>query len=148
MLSVSAITSINTVSLDPGFSAHLVLGNPAPLQGACTEHFILAEGFKGGGGHAGDGNCVAKRVEDFNGVPLCAVRGHAMIHQFHDVAATKTMLRHTAPQDYICVEFELHSALRLSGISVTNFMGGENRGDSEFPMQPLSSVSRPRRHAV
>lgn len=88
--------------------------NPAPLQGAGTEHFVLAEGFKGGGGHAGDGNRIAQRVEDFDGISLCAVRGHVMVHQFHDVAAAETMLRHIALQRYICVELELHSVLRLS----------------------------------
>jgi hypothetical protein len=47
---------------DEGFSASHVLGNPVPLQRAGAEHFVLAEGFKGGCGHAGDGNRVAKRV--------------------------------------------------------------------------------------
>lgn len=45
-------------------------GNSAPLQGAGAEHFVLAEGFKGGGRDAGNGNRVAQRIEDFNGGPL------------------------------------------------------------------------------
>lgn len=84
------------------------------LQGAGAEHFVLAEDFDGGDRDAGDSNRVAQRVEDFNGVPLCAVRGHVTVHQFHDVAATETMLRHIALQRYICIELELHSVLRLS----------------------------------
>ena len=44
---------------DPRFPGRLVLGNPALLQDAGAEHFVLAEGFDGGGGHAGDGNRVA-----------------------------------------------------------------------------------------
>ncbi len=49
MLSVSAITSIDTVSVDSGFPArHIhILGNPAPLQGAGAEDFVLAESFEG-----------------------------------------------------------------------------------------------------
>jgi len=89
-------------------------GNPAPLQCARAEYFVLAEGFAGGGGHAGDDNRIAQRVEDFDGISLCAVRGHVMVHEFHDVATTETMLRHIALQRYICVEIELHSVLRLS----------------------------------
>jgi len=98
LFSVSAISSINVVSFDPGFPARLVLGNLAPLQGAGAEHFVLAEGFEGGGRDAGDGNRFAQCVEDFDGISLCAVRGYVMIHQFHDVAAAETMLRHIAPQ--------------------------------------------------
>jgi hypothetical protein len=97
-------------------------GDPAPLQGAGAEDFVLAEGFEGRGGHAGEGNRVAQCVEDFYGVPLCAVRGYVMVDQFDDVAATETMLRHIALQRYICVELELHSVLRVSGIRVTNFV--------------------------
>jgi hypothetical protein len=89
-------------------------GKSRPLQGAGAEHFVLAEDFEGGGGHAGDGNRVAQCVEDFDGVPLCAIRGHVMVHQFYDVAAAETMLRHIALQRYICIEIELHSVLRLS----------------------------------
>ena len=96
--------------------------NPAPLQGAGAEHFVLAEGFESEGEHAGDGNRVAQRVKNFYGVPLCAIRGHVTVHQFHDVAATETMLRHIALQRYIRVELELHTGLRLSGMSVTNFV--------------------------
>lgn len=66
-----------------------VWGNRALLQGAGAEHFVLAEGFDSGGGHAGDGNRVAQHVEDFDGVPFCAVTGHMMVHQLHDVAATE-----------------------------------------------------------
>lgn len=95
---------------------------PAPLQGTRAEDFVLAEGFEGGDGHTGDGNRVAQRVKDFDGVPLCAVRGHVMIHQFHDVATTETMLWDIALQHHIRVEIKLHSILRLSGISVTNFV--------------------------
>jgi hypothetical protein len=124
LFSVSAITSINAVTFDPGFPARLVLGNPASLEGAGAEHFILAEGFQGRGRDAGDGNRVAQRVEDFDGVPLCVVRGYVMVYEFHDVAATETMLRHIAPQRHIRVELKLPSVLRLSGISVTNFVGG------------------------
>jgi len=50
-------------------------------------------GFDGGGGHASDGNRLARCVEHFDGVPLCAVRGHVMVHEFHDVATTETMPR-------------------------------------------------------
>ena len=56
MLSVSAITLIDAVSVDSGFPARHILGNPAPLQGAGAEHFVLAEGFESEGEHAGDGN--------------------------------------------------------------------------------------------
>lgn len=101
-------------AFDPRFPARLVLGNPASLQRAGAEHFVLAENFEGGGGHAGDSNRLAQCVEDFDGISLCAVRGYVMIHQFHDVATTETMLQHIALQHYICVEFELPSALRLS----------------------------------
>ena len=59
MSSVSSITSSDAVSFGPGFPARLVLGNPSLLQDAGAEHFVLAEGFDGGGGHAGDGNRVA-----------------------------------------------------------------------------------------
>ena len=45
---------------DPRFPARLVLENPVSLQGAGAEHFVLAEGFDGGGGHAGDGNRLAR----------------------------------------------------------------------------------------
>ena len=55
-------------------------GKSRPLQGAGAEHFVLAEGFEGGSGYAGHGNRVAQRVEDFDGVPLCAIRGHVMVH--------------------------------------------------------------------
>jgi hypothetical protein len=82
----------------------------------------LAEGFEGRGRDAGDSNRVAQRVENFGGVPLCAVRGYMMIHQFHNVAAAKPMLRHIALQRHIRVELELHTGLRLSGMSVTNFV--------------------------
>lgn len=57
-------------------------------------------GFEGRGGHAGDGNRLTQRVEDFDGISLGAVRSHVMVHQLHDVAATKPMLRH------ICIEIE------------------------------------------
>jgi hypothetical protein len=145
LLSVSAITLIDAVSVDSGFPARHILGNPAPLQGAGAEDFVLAENFEGGGGHAGDGNRIAQRVEDFDGVPLCAVRGHVMVHQFYDVAATETMLRHIAAQRYICVEIELHSVLRLSGMSVTNFVTPDKcsviqmvRTASATPFGPVS----------
>ena len=66
------------------------------LQGTRAEHFVLAEGFDGGDGHAGDGNRVPQRVKDFDGLPLRAVRIHVMIHQFRDVATPEPMLRHIA----------------------------------------------------
>lgn len=69
-------------------------GNFASLQGAGAEHFALTEGLKGGGGHAGEGNRVAQCVEDFDGVPLCAIRGHVMVDQFDNVPAAETMLPH------------------------------------------------------
>lgn len=54
----------------------------------------MAEGFEGGDGHAGDGNRVVQRIEDFDGISLCAIRGHAMVHQFYGVAAMETTRRH------------------------------------------------------
>ena len=56
MLDPSAITSISAVAFDPGFPAYHTPENSALLQGAGAEDFVLAEGFEGGGGHAGDGN--------------------------------------------------------------------------------------------
>ena len=53
----------------------------------------MAKDFEDRGRDAGDGNRVAQRVEHFNGVSLCAVRGHVTVHQFRDVAAAETMLR-------------------------------------------------------
>ena len=50
---------------DEGFSARHVLGNPHPVTGCGRRALHLGEGFEGGGGHAGDGNRVAQRVEDF-----------------------------------------------------------------------------------
>ena len=85
-----------------------------PLQRSRAEYFVLAEGFESGGGHAGNGNGVAQGVEDFDGVSLCAVRGHMMIHQFDDVAATETMLRYITLQSDIPVELKFHSILRFS----------------------------------
>ena len=38
------------------------------LQGAGAEHFVLAEGFEGGGRHVGDGNRVAQGIEEFDGI--------------------------------------------------------------------------------
>jgi hypothetical protein len=63
---------------------------------------------------AGDGNRLAQCVEHVDGVPLCAVRGHVMVHEFHDVVTTETMLRHVTLQRHIRVEIKLHSVLRRS----------------------------------
>lgn len=60
-------------------------GNPAPLQHARAEDFVLAEGFEGGGRDAGDSNCVPQRVEDLDGISLSPVRSHAMADQFDDL---------------------------------------------------------------
>ena len=46
MLGVSTITSIDAVSFDPGFPASHILRNPAPLECAREEYFVLAEGFE------------------------------------------------------------------------------------------------------
>jgi hypothetical protein len=45
-----------------------------------------------------------------------------VVHQLDDVAATETMLLDIAREHCILVEFQLHHVLRLSGISVTNFV--------------------------
>ena len=65
---------------------------PAPLQDAGAEDFVVAENFEGGSGHAGNGDRITQRVEDFDGISLGAVRSHVMVHQLDDVAATEPML--------------------------------------------------------
>ena len=92
------------------------------LQRSGAEHFVFAECFEGGSRDRGDGNGIADGVEDFDGVPLCVVGGNMVVHQLDDVAATETMLRQVARQHCILVEFQLHHTLRLSGMSVTNFV--------------------------
>ena len=84
-------------------------------------------------------------VENFDGVPLCAVRGHVMVHEFHDIATTETMLRHVTLQRHIRVEIKLHSVLRRSGMSVTNFVTPDKcsviqivRTGSATPFGPVS----------
>lgn len=78
-------------------------GSSVLLQRSRAEYFVFSEGFEGGGGNGGDGNGVADGVEDLDGVPLCTVRGNMMIHQFHNVTATETMLRQVARQRYISI---------------------------------------------
>jgi hypothetical protein len=90
---------IDAVPFDPGHAVGFALGH-RQLQDTGTKHFILAEGFEGGDGHAGDGNRVVQRIEDFDGISLGSVRGHVIVHQLDDVAATEPMLRH------ICIEIE------------------------------------------
>jgi hypothetical protein len=92
------------------------------LQGTSAEHFVLAEGFQGGGGNGSDGDGVANGVEDLDGIPLCAVRRNVVVHQLDDVPAAETMLQKITRQRCISVKLKSHDVLRLSGMSVTNFV--------------------------
>src|SRR2546425_12894298 len=84
-------------------SSGRIKGSNVLLQRSSAEHFVFAEGLKGGGRDGGDGNGVADGVKDLDGVPLRAVRGGVVVHQLDDVAATETMLRQVARQRRISV---------------------------------------------
>jgi hypothetical protein len=45
-----------------------------------------------------------------------------MIHEFHDITTAQAMLRDITRQCDIRIQLKLHLLLRLSGISVTNFV--------------------------
>lgn len=87
------------------------MGSSALLQRSRAEYFVVAEDFEGGGRNGSDGNGVADGVEDLDGVPLYTVRGNMMIHQFHNVTATETMLRQVARQRYVSIKLIHHLIL-------------------------------------
>ena len=76
-----------------------------PVHGARAENFVFAQWFEGGDGDGGDGNSVAHRVEDFDGVPFRAIRRNVMIDKLDDVAPLKPMLWHIALQHGVAIEF-------------------------------------------
>src|SRR2546425_10808919 len=103
-------------------SSGRIKGSNVLLQRSSAEHFVFAEGLKGGGRDGGDGNGVADGVKELDGVPLRAVGGGVVVHQLGDVAATETMLRQVARQRRISAQRITHRLLRLSVVSVTNFV--------------------------
>jgi hypothetical protein len=58
-----------------------------------------------------------------------------MAHLFYDVAAAKTINRHISLHHDFYIEVALHSVLRLSELSVANFMGPDKY--SVIQTQPM-----------
>lgn len=122
------------------------MGSSVPLQRSDAEHFIFAEGFEGGGGNGDDGDGIAEGVENLNGVPFRPIGGDVMVDQLHNIAATEPMFRQITRQRHVSVELKFHcDVLRLSGISVTNFVAPDKcsviqmvRTGSAVPFGPVS----------
>lgn len=72
---------------------------------ARAEDFVFAQRFEGSTGYGGDGNSIAHRVEDFDGVPFRPIRRNVVVDKLDDIAPFKSMLWDIARQDGVGIEF-------------------------------------------
>ena len=100
----------------------LCVCNPLLRQRSSAEHFVLTKGFERREGDGGDGHGFTHRVEDFDGVPFCAIEGNMVVQKLDDVATTQPIFRQIHGEGRISIRFKLHHVFPLSGISVTNFV--------------------------
>lgn len=86
-----------------------------------TEYFILPQRFQTRLVDGGDGDGVAKGVEDLDGVAVFAARPGMMVDDLHHVTRTKALPGEVASKDGVGIEFKGHRR-DLSGTKVMNFV--------------------------
>lgn len=92
------------------------------LQRPGAEHFVLPKRFERGCGNGRHGKCTSKSSKDFDRVAFGPIRRHVMLNDLDNIPSTEPMLRQVTSQRHIGIEIKSHFALRLSGISVINFV--------------------------
>ena len=105
------------------------------------------QGYQGGVWDSGDGNGVAERVKDFDGIAVLAAWRAVMIDNSHDVTATQPVLWNITSKSSVSIEFEGHGGLSFRN-QVMNFVKPDNfssiQTDRTRSVMPFGPASAPR----